>query len=113
MANRIKGEVPVRVGDKVWVLVVDFNMLCTFEEATGMIATKFISQVESGEDVSFRALRHFIHAMMIARQPDATLEDAGDLLSTDPDALNRALSAAFPSADQDPSPPGKAPAATD
>lgn len=102
MANKLKGEISVTIEGKVWILVADFNALCDFEETTGELAVEFIDRFETGT-VPMRHIRAFVHAMLKARQPDATAIDAGNILSADPDALKRAFDAAFPNeSDGDP-----------
>ncbi|TYB83940.1 hypothetical protein [Oceaniovalibus sp. ACAM 378] len=101
MANALKGEVAVTVAGKVWILLMDFNAMCAFEEETKLKVTEFMDQMENGGDLSAIHIRAFIWCMLLERQPDATKKDAGRVLSEDPDALTRALGAAFPDAEAD------------
>ncbi|WP_428924994.1 hypothetical protein [Marinibacterium sp. SX1] len=112
MANGLKGEVAITIDGKVWVLVIDFNALCDFEEVTGVNSMTFIAEFEDDKRTpSALHMRAFIHSMLKERQPDATRADAGRVLSADPDVLIRAFNAAFPTPEEIGDQPGKATAA--
>lgn len=105
MANSILGEVAVPVGDRVWILSLDFNALCDFEDKTGEMALEFIERVENGENVPVTKIRTLVWAMLLDRQPEATERDAGRVMSADPEALSRALGAGTPDTTEDPAGP--------
>jgi hypothetical protein len=95
MGNRFKGEVSITIDGKVWTLVCDFNAMITFEEATGKDAMDAFEQAEES-DVSLPDLRHMVHAFLQAHHPDATLRDAGDIMSEDVGVVARLVAAASP-----------------
>lgn len=97
MANRFKGETSVVVGDTRYTLRLDFNALCAFEEATGHNALAFLERMEDGVGaMSVRDMRALVLAMLQGTHPEATLALAGEVLSTDVEALGRAVAAASP-----------------
>lgn len=97
MANRFLGELDVNVDGKIWKLRFDFNAMCEFEDRTGKDAMKAFEDVEKGS-IGIRDLRVVAQVCMLHHQPDATLHDAGELLSCDMDAVMRVLRAAVPEA---------------
>lgn len=101
MANRFKGETTVEVAGKVWRLVLDFNALCHFEGASGKNAMEVMQAFEGGKHSS-TDLRHLMCAMLARHHPEATVEDAGDLLSEGLDVVGQALAAAMPAPGDDP-----------
>lgn len=94
-ANRFKGEIAVEVGGRRYTLVMDFNVMAEFEEATGIGALDFLGQAEQG-NARISLLRAFTHAALLPHQPDATVEDAGDLLSEDQTVIGRLIAASVP-----------------
>ncbi|WIY23352.1 GTA-gp10 family protein [Parasedimentitalea psychrophila] len=97
MANRFKGEVSITIDGKVWTLVCDFNAMAEFEEATGMDAMAAFEKAEGGE-VSIADLRHMVHAFLKLHHPEATLRDAGNVMSEDVAIVASVLAAASPTA---------------
>ncbi len=76
--NRFKGEYTTSTGIK---LVMDYNALATFEDISdGISAPQFLSDMEKGQ-TKIKDVRAFTLALMLRHQPDADLNDAGDLLS--------------------------------
>lgn len=103
MANKIKGEVALSHDGAEYTLVLDFNALADFEDATGQNAVKLLS----GGELSIGQMRALIHAGLKQRHPDLTLAQAGRILQGNMGALGEALAAAFPSAEGN-APGGKA-----
>lgn len=97
MAGRLRGEIRVAAEGRDWTLRLDFNALCAFEEATGLDALDTLAAFERGE-VKVRVLRQFFHACLQHHHPEATLQDAGLVVSESPEALNRLMTAALPDA---------------
>lgn len=95
MANRIKGEVALSHDGDDYTLVLDFNALADFEDATGQNAVKLLS----GGELSIGQMRALIHAGLKQHHPKVTLADAGHILQSNMGALGEALAAAFPSAE--------------
>lgn len=96
MANRFMGEVSAQsVDGRDWTLRMDMNAMCEFEEATGTPAIEAFQQAEQG-GASIPMMRHVVFAAIKRHHPDATIEDAGDILSEDPQIVQRLMSAAAP-----------------
>ena len=100
MANTFLGEASARVDGKVYTLRMDFNALCAFEECTGEDALEVIQRMEGGK-FKVTQLRTLILCMLQRHHPDARPELAGDIISQDPDVLQRVLAAAKPEAKDD------------
>ncbi|WP_118138795.1 hypothetical protein, partial [Oceanicella sp. SM1341] len=92
MANRLLGETEITVDGRTLRLVMDFNALCAFEEATGRNAVTSIDAFQSG-DLTMRELRAFMWAALQRHHPETSLQDAGDLLGSHGEALGRAMGA--------------------
>lgn len=97
MANRFLGEVDVTVDGKAYRLRFDFNAMCEFEDRTGKDAMTAVEAVETGQ-LGIRDLRVLALVCMLRHHPDATLQEAGDLMSNDIDAVMKVLLAAAPEA---------------
>lgn len=95
MANRFLGEVTTEVEGVSYTLRMDFNAMCEFEDATGVSALVAFGDAENGT-AKLTMMRAMIHAAMLRHQPDATLQQAGDIISADPEALQRLMAAAAP-----------------
>lgn len=95
MANGFKGEATAQVDGKTFTLRLDFNAMCAFEEATGRDAMEVLEGLERGK---YRAtdLRALVWSMLHRHHPEATVADAGDILSSDLQALMRVIEAARP-----------------
>lgn len=97
MANRFKGEVAVQHEGREYVLVLDFNTLADFEDKTGRDPLSWLDGVGKGS-VKLSDMRAMVWAAMTQQEPDATIRDAGALLSEYPDVLTRLVQAAAPEA---------------
>jgi len=95
MANRFIGETTAQADGKSWTLRCDFNAMAAFEEATGKDAMTAFEAAEQG-DVSILDLRHLVRACLLRHHPDATLCDAGDVLSYDLGVVQRLIEGAMP-----------------
>ena len=100
MANRFFGEVEVTAGAKTYKLRCDFNAMCHFEDATGKEALTAFADLEKGT-ASIKDMRAMMWAFMQHHQPDATLADAGDLLSENTGAIAAVLAASMPAGDKE------------
>lgn len=103
MANQFIGDASFEADGQTYTLRLDFNAMCELEDATGENAMTIIEQYEKGE-ISARSLRALFWAMMREHHPEATLKDAGRLLSQAPDAIGSALAAAAPDAEKEAKP---------
>lgn len=110
------GKVTVKVDGKDWSLLCDFNALCIYTDATGEDGLDAIEQLQAGTMKDPRKIRLFVHCALIQCHPEATLQDAGRILTVAPDALGHSVDAAFPVPEdeaEEPSEPGEATAAQD
>lgn len=99
MANKFFGEASAKVDGKDWTLRCDFNAMAEFEEATGKDAMEAFEKAEAGE-VSIADLRRIVRAFLACHHPDATLRDAGDVLSHDVEVVQRVITAAMPTEEE-------------
>lgn len=94
MVNHFKGEGEVKVDGKIWRLRFDFNVLADLE-TSGRRAGDVLAEID-GVMPSIGTLRMVCHLMLRRHHPDATLEDAGDILSEDAGAVMAVIRAANP-----------------
>ena len=99
MANKIKGEVALTHDGKSYTMVMDFNALAEFEEASGV--ENAIVFLENLTTMNARHMRSLFWAGLRQRHPDMTTELAGQILSSNMDKLGDAVGAAFPDAEPD------------
>ncbi|WP_353472325.1 hypothetical protein PVT71_13615 [Salipiger sp. H15] len=101
MSNRFLGEVDVTVDGKAYKLRFDFNAMCEFEDHSGKDAMQAFEAVEAGK-IGIRDLRLLTLACMLRHHPEATLQEAGDLISHDLSAVMKVMRAAAPAAGDGP-----------
>jgi len=99
MANKFLGEVTAEGDGKTFTLRCDFNAMCWFEEATGENALKVFEDFE-GVGISASMMRKMMLAFLQHHHPDATANDAGNILSADVNALARLMQAATPTPEE-------------
>lgn len=99
MANRFLGEVASQMGGQTYTLRLDINTMIDFEEASGLEISAFGHMIDDGS-VTFVQLRTMAHCALQHHHPDATLRDAGVILSENPTAVVDLLVAALPSAEE-------------
>lgn len=103
MSNSFRGE--ARLGETR--LQLDINAICALEEATGQDFEVAAKAAESG---SMRAMRSMVWALMLRFQPDASLHDAGELISDHgPAAVGETLATLFSAVGGEDAPAGNAP----
>jgi len=95
MANRFCGEVSIKHEGADYTLRLDFNAMVDFEELIEQPALDALGKFETGE-LGIRGMRALMFACLQAHHNDLSLRDAGDILSTNPDALQKVLAAAIP-----------------
>lgn len=93
MANAIKGEVALLHDGKTYTMVLDFNALAEFEDATGKNAAEVL---DSPESMSISLARKLFWAGLQRHHPGLTLHEAGDILQENMDKLGQAVGAAAP-----------------
>jgi len=97
MANRFLGEATVEADGTTYTLRCDFNAMCEFEDATGEDALEAFAKFETGK-VSVKTMRAMMWAFMRHHHADATLQDAGTVLSANVDCMMDVIQAASPNA---------------
>jgi hypothetical protein len=92
---RILGEGAVKVGDVTWRLRFDMNVLADLQEVTGKPIEAVLAELQGGID-AVTTLRVVCHQMLLHHQPEATIRDAGGVLSEDMEAVMAIIVAAMP-----------------
>lgn len=88
-------EETVTVGDQEYTIRADMNALAEFEEKTGRNAMEALQEFQDDE-ISVVSLRNLVWCLLQRHHPNATLAEAGDVLSHDMAALGRVFEKAFP-----------------
>lgn len=101
VANRVKGEVPIEVEGQTYVMVFDFNAICSVEEVFDLPISEIGQKMADG--MRARDLRTLIAAGLQGHHAGLTDVQAGDIISqigaqTAADKLAEAMQAAFPQA---------------
>jgi hypothetical protein len=110
MPNIVKGQVPLTLSDgRSLTLVLDFDALVEAEGAYRKPLGALMADASAGFVGAVRAL---LYGALRSHHPEMSLRDAGDLFSTDADAIKDALAhagdAAFPKEGKEgPNPPVK------
>ena len=95
--------------DRTVKFVMDYNAIALLEEILEIKkGTDLIYRLGMG-DVSTSEVIAVYYATMKRHQPDATYEDAGDVMSYLPDAWVEILNSAFPAVTETKAPAGKKP----
>ena len=110
MANRFLGEVAAQMSGETYTLRLDMNTLAEIEDATDKHALDLLSEIEKGR-ARVKDLRALAHAAMLHHHPDASVQDAGVLLSENDGVLLKLLVAAMPTAEEVEGKPGNRKAA--
>lgn len=86
MANKQRDEVALKVGDRVYTLVLDFEALCELEDAVNPPGTKSDDWVSAGLSMvrcfqlSYKHNRALLYASSRRQHKDLTLHQCGDLI---------------------------------
>lgn len=92
--KRFVGEAVAQVGDKTYTLRLDFNALAEVEEKTGQSGLEFLDTILLSGKPRSSDLRLLCWAMLQHHHPDASMKEAGAVLSEDMEAFGRAMQAA-------------------
>jgi len=103
MANAMRGEVPLKVGDQTYTLLLSINALCELESETGVPVPQLAESLNKPENVRLTTVRAIVWAALQERHPKVTLKDAGAIiheagLPAVMDAIGQAFQSAFPEA---------------
>lgn len=93
MANKIKGEVALQHDGKAYTMVLDFNALAEFEDATGRTAAEVLDNPSA---MTISLARTLFWAGLQRHHPGLTVLEAGDILQSNMDKLGVAVAASAP-----------------
>lgn len=81
MANHLKGEVEIVLGDRTLIFRLGVNEMIAIQDALGLADDdqKFLGALSNLR--SFKAVRTIIHAGLTRNQPELTPEQAGDVVT--------------------------------
>jgi hypothetical protein len=96
MANRIYGEARLKLADnRELTLRFDFAALVEAEEASGLGTQAMLSEFAGKGGAHLKTARAMLYGGLRYHHPDLTLEDVGDLLMTDGEAVSGAMGRAM------------------
>lgn len=101
----LRGEIAVEQDGRAWRLVLDFNafvwaedLLSAGEGIGARVTYADLCQSFGDGRLSAKQARAVVWGALLRHQPEATLQEAGDLLSTDIGLVARLFAAASPTA---------------
>lgn len=108
MGNPLRGEAAFKAGDVEKTLVLDVNVFCEIEAATGLGFDELIATMQGSP--SFTLLRQVFAAGLQEKHPGTTVQDAGRIMSAAgveemTGAIQRALACVIPEVKEDASRP--------
>lgn len=80
MANSQRGERSFEAGGRAWVLRYTVNALCELEDVTGEPVAVLAAAMSDPARLRLGTMRALLWAGLRDRQPEITLDAAGDLL---------------------------------
>jgi hypothetical protein len=106
MANRERGEVELKAGDKTYVLRFGMNAVVEVETLMDMGIREIAAKLQNPDDFRIGTWRAVLWGALHEHQPSLTLLDAGDILGAagvQPvvEALSQAMMLTFPEAKAD------------
>ena len=81
MANRMKGEVSFKSGEREYILRYSANALCELEDALEMGVNAVASQLADPESMRLKMVRVVFWAGLRDHHPDITLIQAGEIIT--------------------------------
>tara|TARA_R110002020_G_scaffold131911_1_gene294785 strand:- start:2032 stop:2352 length:321 start_codon:yes stop_codon:yes gene_type:complete len=106
MARGFKGEVRVELEGKIYTLRMDLNAMAAFEDGTGLAALDWAEKAEAG-NARVGDMISMVWCCLERHHEGADRRLAGDILSEDPEILERLFAAAAPKPDEIEGQPGK------
>ena len=99
MANQVKGEATVRLGDgRELTLCLDFDALCAIEEVLDRPIVEIFDELERAASAAksprLGTVRALVYGGLRKHHPEITLTEAGDLVANNVSALSQGLSKA-------------------
>jgi hypothetical protein len=97
--NKHKGETPLTVGNKEYILKFTTNSLCELEDALKMSIPEMMEKMAAG--MGFRDLRKILWAACLEHHSEVTFHEAGKMIDQVGfkqclDSVTKALNAGFP-----------------
>jgi hypothetical protein len=89
------GKVTVTIDGKAYTLVMDINAMADFEGLTGKDVFKVLDQIDQ-RSVRVTELRALFWSFFQTHHPEVTLRQAGVMMASVPDALDKVLKASLP-----------------
>lgn len=80
MANPHKGEVTLTVGNVVYTLTFNANVLCSIEQQLGKGIVGIYKELFDMEGMSITAARAALYCALKKQHPKITLDQAGDMI---------------------------------
>lgn len=109
MANKYRGEVTLKAGDKTYTLDLSLNALCEAEGILGRTIMKIAEELNDPERLSVTSLRGILCAALREHHGDVSVKEAGRIagvagFQATLDAIGLAFQASMPAeaGDQDP-----------
>lgn len=102
MANPHRGQVDLKVGDKIYTLSFSINAMCELEDAMGEPIALIAAGLNNPAGVKVSTVRALVWAALLDHHPEIDVKGAGELVSEAglPDvmaAVGKAFANAFPS----------------
>ncbi len=101
MGNPHRGEVSLSAGDKTHVIRFTMNSICALEEHLGKPVTEIANVLQNPAGFQMGMARAILWAGLLDKNPQITIEDAGEIASDAGiaecmTAIGKAFSLAFP-----------------
>lgn len=111
MANNVRGQIAADFNGGKINLQLHVNSICELEDAADRPITEILEEFDEGKKPRMKTVRLLFWAMMLEEKPDATLQDAGQLIQdmrgNHDEIMTAAIVAAFPEASAEDDQPGK------
>lgn len=97
----MRAERKVKAAGQDWTLLMDMNALADFEDEFQESAFAVIASLDdpNGNALPFLKLRRLMHVALRQNHPDATISDAGRVLSENPEVVGELIAEAMPEQD--------------
>ena len=112
MTNRVKGEVPLKAGDRTYTLRFSANAICELEDQLDMGINQIAKQMADPEAMRMKTVIAVVWAGLRDHHPDITLAQAGEIITDasligSMEAVSEAFTVAFGEKEVDPTQPGR------
>lgn len=96
---QLLGEIKSKNGKN---LVLNFKAMVVYEEISGESIFTLIDSFGNGTLPKLSSIRDLVYAALVTKHPDATVEDAYEILNEESDIFYRLIGAAMPKAEDEP-----------